>query len=386
MNLYEHESKKIMRELGITTPTEIALGVPAEITEISYESFPLVAKTQLFEGKRGKSGAVKIINDRKELMEFCTFVDQNWPEAQILIEEKLKIARELYISIIVEAGRGFTMMISPAGGVEIEVMVREQPELMKMIRLDSKLPLLSYQVFKIAKEINLDIAAVPGLTRFCKQLLNIFKQLDATMLEVNPVAVTEDGRIVAADLKLTVDNNALYRQPALKQIHETRLLQDSVEKKMAEHGVQFIPLEGEIGVISCGAGLTMAIIDWLDNYGCRAHSFMDNTPALVKDHKVLFKGLHPDFFAESMSYCLKYFKEQGVKGVLVNITSGGTPVDGLVKGLITAVNELQIDNLPPLIVHAGGNGQEKAREYLNESNIPQSYSLGETVKNICEAV
>ena len=379
MNLHEYQAKELLREYGITTPRGVVVENTqhAEIATNELGGETWVVKAQIHAGGRGKAGGVKLVKSVDELRQVADALlgkplvtYQNAPQGQrvsrVLIEETLSIARELYLSLLVDReSERVTVVASSAGGMDIEEVARQSPE--KIVReiCDPMLGLQDFQCRYLAFALDLSGKQIAEMTRLLQQAYRLFLNSDLSMLEINPLIVTSEGRLVALDCKISVDDNALYRQATLADKRD-----DSQEdaKDAAAHaaGLNYIALSGNIGCMVNGAGLAMATMDLIKLHGGLPANFLD-----------VGGGATAETVAKAFKIILA---DHNVKAILVNIFGGIMRCDIIAEGIIQAVREVGVQ--VPVVVRLEGTNVEIGRKMLAESGlkIVSAESLTEAAK------
>ena len=366
MNLHEYQAKAVLREYGIPTPRGVVVGelgqCPAAAAELGGGAW--VAKAQIHAGGRGKAGGVKLVRSVDELTavagqllgaRLTTY--QNAPDGQpvnqLLIEETLPIARELYLSITVDRGAeriGF--VASAAGGMEIEEVARTEPDKILKEWVNPVTGFMDYQGRNLAFGLGLEGEQIGAFVKLAKTLYKVFLEKDLALLEINPLIVTTDGKLLPLDCKMGVEDNALYRQKALAQIaDETQV--DPKEAEAHAHEVNYIALNGNIGCMVNGAGLAMATMDLIKLSGGMPANFLD-----------VGGGATAATVAQAFKIILA---DPNVKAVLINIFGGIMRCDVIAQGVIDAVKEVGVTI--PVVVRLEGTNVDLGRRMLAESGL-----------------
>ncbi len=364
MNLHEYQAKAVLREYGLTTPRGVVITsadqCPAAAAELG--GLPLVAKAQIHAGGRGKSGGVKLCRTQDDLAAAANTLlgsrlvtYQNAPDGQpvkqLLIEETLNIARELYLSITVDrAAERIGLVASSAGGMEIEEVARAQPEKILREWVNPITGLMDYQGRNLAFGLGLAGEQVGAFVKLVKTLYRVFLEKDLALLEINPLIVTADGRIVPLDCKMSVEANALYRQKTLAAIADASQV-DPKEAEALAHEVNYIALSGNIGCMVNGAGLAMATMDLIKLSGGMPANFLD-----------VGGGATAATVARAFKIILA---DPNVKAVLINIFGGIMRCDIIAQGVIDAVKDVGITL--PVVVRLEGTNVELGRKMLADA-------------------
>ena len=366
MNLHEYQAKEVLREYGITTPHGVVIEntLHAEVASNTLGGSQWVVKAQIHAGGRGKAGGVRLVKSVDDLRaaadallgkSLVTY--QNAPNGQIvsrvLVEETLAIARELYLSLLVDReSERVTLIASPAGGMDIEEVARTTPETILRESCDPLMGLQDFQCRNIAFSLGLSGKQITDMTQLLQNAYRLFLQRDLSMLEINPLVITEAGGIVALDCKMIVDDNALYRQPLLA---DKRDVSQDDAKEAAAHaaGLNYIALAGNIGCMVNGAGLAMATMDLIKLHGGMPANFLD-----------VGGGATAETVAKAFKIILA---DHNVKAILVNIFGGIMRCDIIAEGIIKAVQEVGVKI--PVIVRLEGTNVERGRKMLAESGL-----------------
>jgi len=366
MNLHEYQAKAILRELGVPTPKGGVIRQPADcetaLTELG--SLPVVVKAQIHAGGRGKAGGVKLCRHADELHAFAASLlgsrlttYQNAPDGQpvntLLVEEGLPIARELYLSMTIDrAAERIGIVASAAGGMEIEEVARTSPQKILKEWVNPVTGLMDYQGRNLAFGLGLSGEQIGVFVKMLKTLYRVFLDKDLSLLEINPLVVTEDGRILPLDCKMSVDDNALYRQKALAELADMSQI-DAKEAEAHTHNVNYIALNGSIGCMVNGAGLAMATMDLIQLSGGTPANFLD-----------VGGGATAQSVAQAFQIILA---DANVKSVLINIFGGIVRCDLIAEGIIQAVKEVGVS--VPVVVRLEGTNAAAGRELLASSGL-----------------
>ncbi len=366
MNLHEYQSKQLLQRYGITVPigqvVQAEEAAAAATKEIAGHAW--VVKAQVHAGGRGKAGGVKLVSSAVEAQSAANSLlgkglvtYQNAPDGQpvhqVLIEQTLPIARELYLSMLVDRSlERIVMVASSAGGIDIEEIAAKQPEKILQEVCDPLNGLVDFQARNIAFALDLIGDQIGAFTKLAKGLYKLFKENDLALLEINPLIVTTDGQLVALDCKMTIDDNALYRQKTLAEMRDWS--QDDEKEATAHHaGLNYITLNGNIGCMVNGAGLAMATMDLIKLHGGMPANFLD-----------VGGGATAETVAKAFKIILADTK---VKAILVNIFGGIMRCDIIASGIITAVKDVGITI--PVVVRLEGTNVELGKKMLRESGL-----------------
>lgn len=385
MNLHEYQAKQLLQKYGLATPTGLVVqseeAAAAATKELGGEAW--VVKAQVHAGGRGKAGGVKVVKTALEaqtvagsLLGKHLVTYQNAPDGQpvhqILVEQTLPIARELYLSMLVDRSLERVVMVaSSAGGMDIEEIAATQPEKILQEVCDPLNGLVDFQARNLAFGLGLSGEQIGAFTKLAKGLYKLFKDNDLSLLEINPLIVTADGKLVALDCKMTVDDNALYRQKPFAEIRDWS--QDDAKEAEAHHaGLNYIALNGNIGCMVNGAGLAMATMDLIKLHGGMPANFLDVGGGAT---------------AETVTKAFKIIlADPNVKAILVNIFGGIMRCDIIATGIITAVKEVGMTI--PVVVRLEGTNVELGKQMLRDSglNIISAEGLTDAAKQAVKAV
>ena len=366
MKAHEYQAKAILAEYGVPVPRGKVASTPEEARAAAAElGGKVVVKAQVHAGGRGKAGGIKLVNSPAEAAEAARqligsrlVTHQTGPEGvlvpKVLVEETIKTARELYLSIVVDAvARMPLIMASEAGGMDIEEVAATTPEKILKAWVD---PAIGYQPSagrRLAYGMNLEQALIRPAADLIGNLYRVFVSRDCSLAEINPLVVTMDNKLLAVDAKLNFDDNAMFRHQETAELRDTTQ-EDPLEVEATATGVNnYIKLSGTIGCVVNGAGLAMATLDTIKLFGGDAANFLDigtvnNTERVVSAMRILTKD--PD-----------------VKAIYFNIFGGMARVDVIAQGLVEAYKQLDIK--VPLIARLTGNGLEEGRRILAEAGV-----------------
>ena len=366
MNLHEYQAKQILRSGNITTPRGIpaatADAAVAAATELGGEAW--VVKAQIHAGGRGKVGGVKLVKSiddvramAKTLLGTLLITNQNAPDGQpvnrILVEETLPIARELYLSLLVDREtERVAIVASASGGMDIEEVVHTSPEKVLTEICDPLLGVQGFQCRALAFALELTGEAYKDFCRLLPQLYRVFIANDLSLLEINPLVVTSDNRVLPLDCKMSVDDNALYRRKLLAELRDDTQI-DAKEAAANAANVNYVALAGNIGCMVNGAGLAMATMDLIQLEGGTPANFLD-----------VGGGATPETVAQGFKIILL---DSNVRAVLINIFGGIVRCDVIAEGIIQAVKEIGVK--VPVIVRLEGTNAELGRALLAESGL-----------------
>ena len=372
MDLYEHMGKDLFRAHGIPTPRGIVATTPEEAADATRElGGRSVVKVQVQVGGRGKGGGVALCDtpeaaaDAAGRMLGTSF--KGSPVLRVLVEELLPIEQEFYTSILLDRSAGdYLAMMTAEGGVDIEDLARTRPEALRRVRIDPILGLRSYHARELVGVLPLE--ARDGVAEVLRAMYDLLVERDATLVEVNPLVLLEDGRVVALDAKVTIDDNALWRQPDLEALRSAFPI-DEVEARAKGQGLQYVKLDGDVGIIGNGAGLVMSTLDVVAQAGGKAANFLD-----------VGGGASADQMATSLEVVLS---DPAVKAVLVNIFGGITRCDLVAQGILGALE--RVEARVPIVVRLDGTNAEEGRRILQRAAHPRIVPAADMIEAAEEA-
>ena len=384
MNLHEYQAKQLFAEYGLPVSKGIAVDSGAEAVDAAKEigGDRWVVKAQVHAGGRGKAGGVKLFSDLDEIRSFAdgligtnlvTFqTDENGqPVSKIFVESCTDIDRELYLGAVIDRStRRIVFMASTEGGVEIEKVAEETPELILQATIDPHVGGQAYQGRELAFKLGLSGPQVNQFAQVFVGLARMFEERDLSLIEINPLVVTTEGNIHCLDAKVSLDNNALYRQKAMAALNDPSQ-EDEREAHAAQFGLNYVALEGNIGCMVNGAGLAMGTMDLVKLAGGQPANFLDVGGGATK---------------EAVSEAFKIIlSDPAVKAVLINIFGGIVRCDIIADGIIGAVKEVGVD--VPVVVRFEGNNAAVGVETLASSDVEiiAATSLTDAVEQVVKA-
>ncbi|MED5239228.1 MAG: ADP-forming succinate--CoA ligase subunit beta [Pseudomonadota bacterium] len=385
MNLHEYQSKQLFADYGLPVSTGFACDTPEEVAaktkEIGGDKW--VVKAQVHAGGRGKAGGVKLVDSAEEAAAFAeqwlgknlvTFQtdEKGQPVTKILVETCTDIAKELYLSAVLDrASRRVVFMASTEGGMDIETVAEETPEKILRAEIDPLVGAQPYQAREIAFQLGLEGKQVNQFAKIFVGLAQLFIDKDLALIEVNPLVITEAGDLHCLDAKINVDGSALYRHADIKAL-EDPTQEDARERRAAEWELNYVALDGNIGCMVNGAGLAMGTMDLVQLKGGSPANFLDVGGGATKER-----------VTEAFKIILS---DDKVKGVLVNIFGGIVRCDLIADGIIGAVQEVGVT--VPVVVRLEGNNAELGAQKLAESgmNIIAAQSFEDAAEQVVKAV
>ena len=366
MNIHEYQSKELFKNFGIKTlkgkiafSSEEAVGIAK-----SLDSDKWVVKAQIHAGGRGKGGGVKIAHSIEEVESHSNQIigmnlitPQTGPQGKkvlkVYIEEACKIKKEFYLGIVLDRAKGkFVMMASTEGGMDIEKVASETPEKIFKVDIDPLMGINDFQARQIAFSLNIPNQALKDFLKQIKLLSKISVEKDFTLVEINPLILTEDNQVIALDAKINIDDNALFRNKELKSLVDESEI-DPKELEAEKYDLSYVKLDGKIGCMVNGAGLAMATMDIIKLKGSSPANFLDVGGGASK---------------EKVTGALKIIiSDKNVEAILINIFGGIMRCDIIAQGIVEAVKEISLDK--PLIVRLEGTNVEKGKEILKKSGL-----------------
>ena len=385
MNIHEHQAKQILRKFGIKVPNGV-IGftvdeVVAKAKTLNTEKY--VLKAQIHAGGRGKAGGVKILNNieelnkaAKELLGKKLVTHQTGLEGKevkrLYVEESSNIKREFYLSCLVDrASSKIAFISSDQGGMDIEKVAADNPEKIITTKINFQNEISVGDCSRIIEIFKLEEGSKKEAIELIKSIYKMFISLDTSLVEINPLILTKENKIVCLDAKVNFDDNALFKHPEILELRDLSE-EDSIEIEASKHDLAYIKLDGSIGCMVNGAGLAMATMDIIKLYGEEPANFLDVGGGASK---------------EKVSAAFKIIlSDKNVKGILINIFGGIMRCDVLAQGVVEAAKEIKINI--PLVVRLAGTNFKEGKKILNDSSLKiiSADSLGDAAKKIVEAI
>jgi succinyl-CoA synthetase beta subunit len=385
MNIHEYQAKGLMAKFGVAVPRG-AVAYTAEEAEAAARSLGgsvWAVKAQIHAGGRGKAGGIKIARSPAEVRDLAgkmigmTLVTpQTGPAGRevkrVYIETGCDIKRELYLGMLIDRATGrVTVMASVAGGMDIEEVAAKQPDKILKVAVDPATGFMPHHARRIAYGLGLEGGQVAAAVRFVTAMYAAFTQLDASVIEINPLVVTGTGDVLALDAKMNFDDNALFRQKEVAELRDEEE-EDPAELEAGKHGLNYIKLDGNIGCLVNGAGLAMATMDIIKLYGGAPANFLDVGGGATKERvttafKIILSDAH-------------------VEGILVNIFGGIMRCDVIAEGVVAAAREIGLQ--VPLVVRLEGTNVELGKKILRESGLAilSAENLADAAEKVVKAV
>jgi len=385
LKIHEYQGKEILRRFGVSVPQGKVARTPEEARQIAQElgGGTVVVKAQIHAGGRGKGGGVKLAKNpdeayqrAKEIIGMKLVTHQTGPEGkrvnQVLIEQGLPIAKELYVGVVLDRSRSqLVMMASTEGGVEIEKVAAETPEKIMKEYIEPLTGLRPAQARKLAFGLGLSGDGFKNAVKFFQALYKAYVESDCSLAEINPLVVTTDGRVLALDAKINFDDNALDRHPEYKDLRDLSE-EEPLEVEASKYKLNYIKLDGEVGCMVNGAGLAMATMDIIKLAGSSPANFLD-----------VGGGASPETVENGFRILLS---DKNVKAVLINVFGGIVRCDRIANGVIQAAKNVHIS--VPLVVRLEGTNAKEAGEILANSGLPiiVAGDLKDAAKKVVRAI
>lgn len=353
MDLFEYQGKLLFGSYGIpVSPGEAVQSVEDAVAAADRLGYPVVVKAQVLTGGRGKAGGVKLANNSAEAREYATSIlgldIKGHIVGTVWMEKASDIAEEYYASFTLDrSAKAYLGMLSAQGGVEIEQVADENPDAIAKIQVDPVIGLSEEACRDWVKRAALNPAATEGAVDILMKLYKVYVDADADLVEINPLILTPEGKVHALDAKVTLDDNALFRHPDYEQYDA---IQHRDERELAAHkkGLQYVGLDGSVGVIANGAGLAMSTIDIINQVGGTPANFLD-----------IGGGANADVMAGALEVIVS---DTNVRSIFINIFGGITKGDEVAKGILEALTRVTIE--APIVIRLDGTNADEGREIL----------------------
>lgn len=385
MKAHEYQAKELLAEYGVPIPAGGVAKTASEAREIAAGlKGQIVVKAQVHAGGRGKAGGIKIVSTpdeaeqaARDMLGSMLVTHQTSPEGvpvnAVLVAEAADIEKELYLGIVIDGVAGLpVIMASESGGMDIEEVASTSPEKILKAYVYPELGVRPYLARQLAFNLNLNKEQVKSATELISNLYKLFEAKDCSLAEINPLAITTDGRLLAVDAKLNFDDNALFRQRDVEELRDVQQ-EDALEVEAKSKGIEnYIKLDGEVGCLVNGAGLAMAVLDLLKQVGGNAANFLDIGTINDPDRVVQAIGI--------------INSDQDVKVILVNIFGGMARTDVIAQGLVAASKQMKIK--VPVVVRLAGTNVDEGNRILEESGLSliRAHSFKEAAQKAVEAV
>ena len=374
MKLHEHQAKGIFADAGIPVPdSQLATSVEEVLDAVDEIGYPAAIKAQVHVGGRGKAGGIKIATDREEAETYAGEILgmdlKGYTVETVLVESGVDIVGQRYVGVTMDRGEGRpVLMVSTEGGVDIEEVAAETPDAIAREHVDPAFGLHPYQARKVVYDAGVDADVAGDVAKIVSTLYDLYETNDASEIEVNPVLITSDRDVIAADGVMNIDEDALFRQPELAEL-EDEAYEDDLERKAGEYGFDYVRLSGNVGIIGNGAGLVMTTLDLVDYYGGSPANFLD-----------IGGGAKAERVTNALDMV---FSDPNVDSVVFNIFGGITRGDEVAKGINEALSDY--DELPkPVVVRLAGTNAEEGMEILNTDLLQVEKTLEAAVQRAVE--
>ncbi len=371
MKVHEYQAKQLFARYGIPIPQGEVARSPEEAKAIAQRlGKPVAVKAQVLVGGRGKAGGIKVAQTPEDAEQAAAQIlgmsIKGLRVEKVLVEEALNIACEYYLGIIVDRSRKRpVMMVSAMGGVDIEEVAEKHPDAIARCFIDPLLGLMDFQARQTAYAARLDSPVLRDFVAMARRLYRLFTECDATLAEINPLVVTADGKLIAADAKLLIDDNSLFRQTEIASWRE-ETEEDPLEARARQLGLAYVRLQGEVGIIGNGAGLTMTTLDVVQRAGAAPANFLD-----------IGGGARAEIVRNGLQLILS---DPQVKGVLINIFGGITRCDEVAKGILQALEGMEVR--VPIVVRLTGTREEEGRALLEGTPLIPAATMQEAAEKI----
>ncbi|MEM7430168.1 MAG: malate--CoA ligase subunit beta [Pseudomonadota bacterium] len=367
MDIHEYQTKEILAGFGVPIPRGGLAFSPEQAAYRAHEvgGDKWVVKAQAHTGGRGKAGGIRICGDEHEVLDAANdlfgmrlVTNQTGPAGKgvfrVYVEGAVNIEKELYLGFVLDRKSERIMVVASAeGGMEIEEIAETRPDSIVRSVVEPAVGVQDFQAREIAFKLGLEASQIAQAVQVIKGCYFAFRDLDATMVEINPLVVTAEGSILALDAKMSFDDNALFRRPEVAELRD-KSQEDAREMKAADRGLSYVGLDGEIGCIVNGAGLAMATMDMIELAGGRPANFLD-----------IGGGATPDRVAKAFRLVMS---DDNVEAILVNIFAGINRCDWVAEGVVQALRDNPVD--VPVIVRLAGTNVEEGRKILARSGLP----------------
>ncbi|MCC6445420.1 MAG: ADP-forming succinate--CoA ligase subunit beta [Armatimonadetes bacterium] len=375
MKIHEYQAKQILARFGVPIPPGEVASTPEEAEEAARRlQKRVVVKAQVHVGGRGKAGGVKLARTPEEAGDAARRIIgmdiKGIAVRKVLVEEAADIAEEYYLGITLDrAVRRSVVMVSAVGGVDIEEVAAETPEKIARLHVDPAMGLADFQIRQVCYASGIRKTAVGPASKFLRALYEAYTATDASLFEINPLALTKDGQVIAADAKINIDDNALFRHPDFQEYQEESE-EDPIEAEAHRRHIQYVRLGGTVGIIGNGAGLVMATLDEVKRAGGAPANFLD-----------IGGGARAELVRNALEIVLM---DREVKGVVFNVFGGITRCDEVAKGILEATAAMKI--CVPLVVRLTGTNEREGRALLTGTNLIPAETMQEAALHIVNLV
>jgi succinyl-CoA synthetase beta subunit len=373
MDIHEYQAKERFRAAGIEVPPGEIATTPEEAEAIAAKyGGTVVVKAQVHSGGRGKAGGVKLAKDAAEAREYAAAIlgmdIKGLTVEKVLVTPAEDIDTEAYVGVLMDRKKqAATFMVSAEGGVDIEHVAHETPELIRKLTVDPRYGILPHQAFWLANFLYDDSKLIKQASKIIAQLYDAFVNSGASMAEINPLITTTAGEVKAIDAKMSIDDSELFRRPDIEAMRDTSS-EPASEVKAREAGLSYVKLDGDVGCCVNGAGLAMATMDLVKYYGGEPANFLD-----------IGGSSNPDKVVAALEIITS---DPNVKAILFNIFGGITRCDDVARGIVEATKRIDIG--PPIVIRLTGTNEEVALEILSDAGFPAYTSMDAVVEKAVE--
>jgi len=371
VNIHEYQARALFRQAGIPVPDGDVASTPAEVEEIARRlGGGVVVKAQVHAGGRGKAGGVKLAQSPEEARaaaeQILKLTIKDLPVQKVLVAPIVDIASESYVGMIMDReSQRPVMMVSPAGGIDIEEVAAKTPEKILKLAIDPRYGLLSHQAMGLAFFLYDDIKQVRAAARIMEQLYQAFMTNGASLAEINPLITTPEGEVLAIDAKISLDDNVVERRPDLEALRDESA-EESSEVMAREAGLTFIKLDGNVGCVVNGAGLAMATMDLVKYYGGEPANFLD-----------IGGSSNPEKVVSALRIITM---DPNVKAILFNIFGGITRTDDVANGIVAALEQFSVE--VPIVIRLTGTNEDQALAILDGVGMTALKDMDEAVQQV----
>jgi succinyl-CoA synthetase beta subunit len=385
MDIHEYQAKSLLAEFGVPIPMGGLAYSPEQATYRATEigGSAWVVKAQVHTGGRGKAGGIRMCSSEREVWEAADDLlgsrlvtgqtgERGRGVFRLYIEQTVDIDREIYLGFVLDRSTERIMLVaSAAGGMEIEEIIDKSPESLIRVVIEPAVGLQAFQAREVAFALGIDSGVVAEASNLLVACYRAFRELDATMVEINPLVITDAGRMLALDAKMTFDDNALFKHQKVSELRD-KSQEDPREMRANDRGLSYVGLDGDIGCIINGAGLAMATMDMIKHSGGKPANFLD-----------IGGGASPERVAKAFNLVRS---DESVRAILVNIFAGINRCDWVAEGVVKAMHELDLQM--PVVVRLSGTNVEEGRRILAESDVPviTADTLAEAAEKVVDAV
>jgi len=373
MKIHEYQAKEIFSRYRIPVTNEVVCYTVDEAVAAAEKlGLPVVIKAQVLAGGRGKAGGVKLARTKADVPELAGKIlgmdIKGYTVKKVLVAQGVKFSSEFYVGLTIDRNsKSVIFMASSEGGVEIEEVAKDNPDAIHKFVIDPDLGLTPFLARKIAFALFTDFNLVKQGADLFQKLYRIFMDTDSSLVEINPLVITEEGKLLALDGKMNFDDNALFRQSAIEALNEPT--EDELKELDAkEKGLTYIRLDGSIGCMVNGAGLAMATLDLIKYFGGEPANFLD-----------IGGSSNPQKVIDAMNLILS---DKNVKVVMINIFGGITRCDDVARGLISALDKIKVD--VPIVVRLSGTNSKEGLEILKQANLPIVETMSQAAQKAIE--